>query len=299
MKSPGRLTAMPSQIVFAERAPIGRSRGERVDVGRARLRLHAHHARAVSAPRQREADAAREPAAARAGPPPASGQVPGAASSSPTVPWPGHHLRLVEGVHRREALGLGRGASPPRAPRRSRRPRSAPRRRTGAPPRPWRAAPAPASRAPRVRRPRAPRTPPPVRGFRRWPPRRPRPAPPVEAGGSCCVAPRALNEPVSWRFSAFSSTRAPMRRDSSPDGEQRRLAHTAREWPRGVLDVGVAHGFFRGDGHSRWDYAPHGHRARRRLGCSPTPRSSRDLEQRELERGGPGGRAAALGTRAR
>ena len=32
------------------------------------------------------------------------------------------------------------------------------------------------------------------------------------------VAPRALNEPVSWRFSAFSSTLAPTRRDSSPEG---------------------------------------------------------------------------------
>ena len=32
------------------------------------------------------------------------------------------------------------------------------------------------------------------------------------------VAPRALNEPVSWRFSALSTTRAPSRRDSSPAG---------------------------------------------------------------------------------
>jgi CRP/FNR family transcriptional regulator, cyclic AMP receptor protein len=31
-----------------------------------------------------------------------------------------------------------------------------------------------------------------------------------------CVAPRDLKEPVSWRFSAFSRTGAPTRRDSSP-----------------------------------------------------------------------------------
>ena len=208
---------MPSQIVFAERAPIGRSRGERVDVGRARLRLHADHAHAVE---RRRASARPMPLAS---PPPPSGTTTSfsvgclAGELEPDRPLARHHLRLVEGVHRREALGLGQALRLGARLVVARRPRSAPRRRTGAPPPPWPAAPAPASRAPHAPRPRAPRTPPPARGCPRWPPRRPRRSASRGSPRIMCVAPRALNEPVSWRFSAFSSTRAPTRRDSSPD----------------------------------------------------------------------------------
>ena len=74
-------------------------RGERVDVGRARLRLHANHAHALERARQREADAAREPATAKRH----HDQLQVrrlAGELEPDRALARHHLRLVEGVHR-------------------------------------------------------------------------------------------------------------------------------------------------------------------------------------------------------
>ena len=107
MKSPGRLTAMPSQIVLAERAPIGRSRGERVDVGGARLRLHAHHAHALERAGQREADAAREPAAAERHHDQLQRQAPGARARARSSPGPATTSGWSNACTARQALGLG------------------------------------------------------------------------------------------------------------------------------------------------------------------------------------------------
>ena len=85
------------------------------------------------------------------------------------------------------------------------------------------------------------------------------------------VAPRALNEPVSCRFSAFSPTRAPTRRESSPAGSigvSRTLPAIAR---RG-LDILRAHGF-RSDCHTA--LSAHGQTGRRPFGCSRARRCSR------------------------
>ena len=53
-----------------------------------------------------------------------------------------------------------------------------------------------------------------------------------------CVAPRDLKEPVSWRFSAFSSTRAPDAARQLARRQHRRLAHAARQSAGRALDIG-------------------------------------------------------------
>ena len=86
------------------------------------------------------------------------------------------------------------------------------------------------------------------------------------------VAPRALNEPVSWRFSAFSTTRAPTRRDSSPAGS----TGVSRTFPairRAASSTSWALTASRAT--AMQSLSAHGHTGRRPPACSPAPRCSR------------------------
>ena len=270
--------------------PVGR---ERVDVGGAGLGLDADDARARQPLGHRQPDPARQAAAAeRHDHQLRVGRL--ARDLEPDRALPGHDLGLVEGVHRGQALLLRRAARPRRARRRSCRRAGAPRRRTGAPPRPSPAAPPPASRAPRARRRRAPRRPRPGRGCRRWPPPPRRAAPRSGRRPIMLVAPRALNDPVSWRFSALST---------------HARAHAARQLAGRTASACRAP--FRRSG-ARRPRRPRGSRLHVRLPCSHYPHMPNGEETARLlaAHGGvrrpraaraagdrPGRRAAPLGPR--
>ena len=112
-----------------------------------------------------------------------------------------------------------------------------------------------------------------------------------------CVAPRALNEPVSWRFSAFSSTRAPTRRDSSP-AEQHAASRapgpaSARAAPSTSASVTASSGATATPGGIMRRMAT----GRRPPACSPRTEVFGEARAARARGGRAGRRAAPLGPR--
>ena len=113
-------------------------------------------------------------------------------------------------------------------------------------------------------------------------------------------APRTLNEPVSWRFSAFS-VRAPTCRELAR-GEQGRLADAPVEHTGGVFDVPFADGR-PGNCHPVQDYAPAADRGGDRRPSrwdsrsSATSPSASSRRSRRSPSRGPGSAARSSSTR--
>ena len=178
----------------------------------------------------------------------------------------------------RACRARARAARPRPAPRRSRRPRRSPRRRTGAPRPPWRATPARASRAARgVPAARAAKA-----TAWAWLPALAATTPAASSASDsrliAFVAPRALNEPVTWRFSALSAHAGARAGARARPRAARASPSPFRRWSRrGLVNLPLADLL----GRYRHDVRAH-HleimrlwpRRRRRPGCSRTPRSS-------------------------
>ena len=126
----------------------------------------------------------------------------------------GDHELVLERVDERRAASSRHAAAPPPRPPRSSRPPSRPPRRSSASRRPSPSARPPGRRSWPRSRPRAPPTPPPGRGCRRWPPTTPAARSRSPSEEILVNAPRILNEPVRWRFSALSTTSRPARREN-------------------------------------------------------------------------------------
>ena len=219
MRSPGRLTAIPSAIVSADSAGTGLPCSS--EAGKGAQAATCTPTTSISGPRRLDRDRN-------------AGGQPAAADRHDQLGEIGHLLEQLEPERcpgrprcpgrRTDARTPARPRVRARAPRRGTRPATRRRRarsRPGRePPRPWRSA-RRRGRTPRTARPRAPRPPRvPGRGCRPMRRRRRARSPPRPARRASPSAPRTLNDPVRWRFSAFSATFPPARseivRDEGP-----------------------------------------------------------------------------------
>ena len=210
VRSPGRLTAIPSAIVSAESAATGSPR--RSDSG-----YGAHAATCTpttSTSGRADFTAIATPAAS---PPPPTGMTTRArsgtcsSSSSPSDPWPATMSGSSNGCTKAAPATRARWPARRRCTRRPSRRRCARSRRGCGPPPPWRSA---RRRGTKTSQ-RTPRAAAATASDWAWLPAdaatTPRAQPSSPSAASLADAPRTLNEPVRWRFSALSSTTPPAR----------------------------------------------------------------------------------------